>query len=249
VWDVTRELLERLTVEARVVDVDVEEMDTIEAQDIDVEGIQQSIIEGDLFEGDATIESRHVDSEFAGDDVVHTYLHRWTTVEDEVVDRKLLVADVTDVENYEMEVAESLPVETRYTEEDTIAAMSEGTTAEATPGEPMAEGTTGEPMAEETTGEPMAEVTSGEPAAQAPTITQDDEGKDVVDAAGEKIGMIDEVEASTAYVDPNPSLTDRIKAALDWGDVDEGDYPLPAEQISEITDDEVRLREGPDLGT
>ena len=72
-------------------------------------------------------------------------------------------------------------------------------------------------------------------------FSDDDEGKSVV-MEGEKVGMIQRVESGTAYVDPDPSITDRIKSSLDWGDVDEDTYPLGEEQVDVITDDEVRLR-------
>ncbi|WP_348612507.1 PRC-barrel domain containing protein [Halobaculum rarum] len=75
------------------------------------------------------------------------------------------------------------------------------------------------------------------------TITDDDAGKDVVDARGEKIGIVSSVEHGTAYVDPDPGITDEIAAKLDWGGRDEEDYPLQEALIAEITDDEVRVQD------
>ena len=43
------------------------------------------------------------------------------------------------------------------------------------------------------------------------------------------------------YVKADPGIVEHIKAELDWGDVDEDDYPIPAEQIERITDDQVEL--------
>lgn len=73
-------------------------------------------------------------------------------------------------------------------------------------------------------------------------LTEDDEGKTVVSANGEEIGMITEVRGGTAYVDPDPGMFDTVKAKLDWGDVDEDTYPLQADHVANVTDDEVRLR-------
>lgn len=75
------------------------------------------------------------------------------------------------------------------------------------------------------------------------TLTEDDEGKRVVTTDGEEIGMIAEVRAGQAYVDPDPGMFDAIKAKLNWGDADEDTYPLEEEHVAEVTDDEVRLRQ------
>jgi hypothetical protein len=73
-------------------------------------------------------------------------------------------------------------------------------------------------------------------------LTEDDQGKRVVSSDGEKIGMISEVRGGTAYVDPDPGMFDTIKAKLGWEDVDEDSYPLQRSEVSEVTDDEIRLR-------
>lgn len=78
--------------------------------------------------------------------------------------------------------------------------------------------------------------------AQAFEITDDEVGKDIVNADGEKIGMVTEVRHGTAYVDPDPSLTDKLMAKLGWEHTDDEAYPLQKSQIEEITDDEIRLR-------
>lgn len=73
-------------------------------------------------------------------------------------------------------------------------------------------------------------------------MTEDDEGKAVVDSTGEKIGMVTGVEGGTAYVDPDPGITDSIRSTLGWSDVDQDDFALQGDRIDTITDDEVRLR-------
>lgn len=54
--------------------------------------------------------------------------------------------------------------------------------------------------------------------------------------------MVAEVEGGTAYVDPEPGLTDRLKARMDWDGHGDDDYPVDAAQIVGITDDEVVIR-------
>lgn len=80
------------------------------------------------------------------------------------------------------------------------------------------------------------------PPAMSMSITDDAVGKDVVDQRGERIGIVSAVKHGTAYVDPDPGITDEIKATLGWEDVDEDGYPLQEASVATVTDDEVRLR-------
>jgi len=73
------------------------------------------------------------------------------------------------------------------------------------------------------------------------TINDSDEGKKVVNANGDQIGMVTSVESGMAHVDPDPGVTDKIKARLGWEEADRDTYTLPKEAIGEITDDEIRL--------
>ncbi|XVH32911.1 PRC-barrel domain containing protein [Haloferacaceae archaeon DSL9] len=75
------------------------------------------------------------------------------------------------------------------------------------------------------------------------TITEDEEGKKVVNPAGETVGRIVDVDHGTAYVDPDPSIADTVLSKLGWTSADEDSYPLQEESIDEITDDEIRLKE------
>ncbi len=72
-------------------------------------------------------------------------------------------------------------------------------------------------------------------------FTSDDEDKRVISSDGDAIGMITEVEGSTAYVDPDPGITDSVKTKLGWGESDEDTYALRDEHVETVTDDEVRL--------
>jgi hypothetical protein len=73
------------------------------------------------------------------------------------------------------------------------------------------------------------------------SVSDSEEGKAVVDANGDQIGIVSEVRHGTAYVDPDPGLTDKVKTKLGWNDKDEEDYPLQEESIEAITDDEIKL--------
>ena len=72
-------------------------------------------------------------------------------------------------------------------------------------------------------------------------FTSDDEGKRIVNAEGEQIGIVESVEAGTAHVEPDPGMTDTIKSKLGWGDADEETYSLDQQNVESITDDEVRI--------
>ena len=77
---------------------------------------------------------------------------------------------------------------------------------------------------------------------QRTTLQASDEGKRVVNEAGDEIGIVAEVDAGTAHVDPNPGIADTIMAKLGWQDADEETYQLPSSDVMEITDDLVRIR-------
>lgn len=72
------------------------------------------------------------------------------------------------------------------------------------------------------------------------TLSRADQGKRVVDATGQEVGRIAEVEGDHAYVDPAPSVADTVMSKLGWGSRD-GTYRLPPDGVDAVTDDEVRL--------
>lgn len=74
-----------------------------------------------------------------------------------------------------------------------------------------------------------------------PTLSTEDEGKAVVNAAGDQIGVVSDVERGTAYITPDPDITEKLKARLGWSDADEDTHPLQEQAIETITSDEVRL--------
>lgn len=73
------------------------------------------------------------------------------------------------------------------------------------------------------------------------TVTEEDQGKTVVNSDGEKVGVVTGVRGGTAYVNPDPGLTDSIKSKLGWEDVDADDYPLNQDRIETIDEDQIRL--------
>lgn len=73
------------------------------------------------------------------------------------------------------------------------------------------------------------------------SLTEADEGKRVIDANGDDVGIVSTVEGETALIDPDPSLTDDVKATLGLGDTDEDQFPLDTADVGEVTDDEIRL--------
>jgi len=74
------------------------------------------------------------------------------------------------------------------------------------------------------------------------TFTEADEGKRVVNASGDKIGVVSGVRNDDVYVDADPSISDRIRARLGWEHVDEDDYVLDQQKIDTVTDAEIRLK-------
>ncbi|RQG99728.1 PRC-barrel domain containing protein [Natrarchaeobius oligotrophus] len=72
-------------------------------------------------------------------------------------------------------------------------------------------------------------------------FTEDDEGKRIVNADGDEVGIVQSVEGGTVHVDPDPGMTDTIKSRLGWGDADEETYRLDEENVESITDDEIQL--------
>lgn len=83
--------------------------------------------------------------------------------------------------------------------------------------------------------------------AETVSLTTAHQGAEVIDADGETVGLITEIEDDRIHVDPDPGITDRIKAELGWGSADEGDTTIRRNQIEETGRNEVRLsRSGQD---
>jgi len=73
------------------------------------------------------------------------------------------------------------------------------------------------------------------------TLIERDIGKHVVNADGDRIGVLANIEDGVGYADPEPGLADRVRSRLGWGQIEEDDYPIERSQVAEITADEIRL--------
>lgn len=67
------------------------------------------------------------------------------------------------------------------------------------------------------------------------------------DADREKIGVVTEVRDGPAYVEPDPNLTEELKAKLDWGchEADEEAYARRSDWIEAVEDGEILLKTRP----
>lgn len=73
-------------------------------------------------------------------------------------------------------------------------------------------------------------------------ITQDEEGKPVVDANGNDIGIIASVQEETAHVNIDPGLAEKVKSQLGWEEASGDTYPIQPEMIASISTNEVQLQ-------
>lgn len=73
--------------------------------------------------------------------------------------------------------------------------------------------------------------------------TEDDQGKNVLDADGDRVGLVAAVEGGTLHVETDPGITDDLKAALGWGDA-EDTRTVTESEIERITGDTVHLASG-----
>lgn len=74
-------------------------------------------------------------------------------------------------------------------------------------------------------------------------FTDDDRGKDVVTADGDRIGTVNDVHDDHATVDrdDDSSLTDKVKDMLGWGDDDSNE--IRDEHVDRTSDDRITLRQ------
>jgi hypothetical protein len=74
-------------------------------------------------------------------------------------------------------------------------------------------------------------------------LSPEDEGKFLMDAKAEQIGIVTEVapEEQVAYVDPDPDVSDAILQGLGFGDAGSDDIEVPSEAVETVTDTELRV--------
>ena len=251
-WAVTRSFTEEFIVESVVTDTEVTEADTVEDYDIEVEGLHRSIVKSGILKEDVPADEAmaeyEIQSELSEPDRITTTFVRELTVEDEIVDKALATASITGTQPLEMEVVRTKQLENVAASSDTHQETEAGTTLDADEETSTHQKT--EAGAALGAGEKTStHSTAGKGAGSRVTITRDSIGDPVVNAKGERIGMVTEVEeeANALFIDPEPGITERIRAVLGWGDVDDDDYRLEAEAISRITDDQIELKSPEEL--
>jgi hypothetical protein len=225
----TIEEIERDTVESRVVDVDVDQRGELERDEIqtniELESVQRSILQSDVVRSEVTpdeiIEQETIRSNRTEGDAVRSELIERRTIEEEINEERRLRFVLDEAELVGSEVVASELIEGEIIDADEYAA-AESTGAEGVDSD--------------------AAASAAPPGETRVELSADDRGKDVVDEDGKTIGIVAEVEGQTAYIDPEPGLTDRLKARLNWGGHGDDDYPIETAKIAEITDDEVVLR-------
>lgn len=74
-------------------------------------------------------------------------------------------------------------------------------------------------------------------------FTDDDRGKDIVTAEGDRIGTVGDVREGRARVerDESTDLTDKVKSMLGWDDSDE-DHEIGRDHVDSVDENRVRLR-------
>jgi anti-sigma28 factor (negative regulator of flagellin synthesis) len=72
-------------------------------------------------------------------------------------------------------------------------------------------------------------------------LTEDDVDKTVVDAAGEAVGTVVDVQHGAAHVSADEETVAELKTRLPQGSIDEGTYAVGDESVAEITDDRLVL--------
>ncbi len=243
-WTVTKENVERVTIESRIVETDVEETDTLESdtirETVDLEGVERTVLQGELVDSkhaaDRAIEHGHVESRFRDDDTIETHLIRSQVVEEDLSIRRMVSGEVRDAETLSSETISHTAVESDIVEP---AEYDRDLAAEREAG---MEDTESLDEDERTTAAETVEADETMTTGEAAMPSEDDEGKTVVNASGDEIGMVTAVDDGQMYVDPHPSITDRIRTALGWsGHDDEDTYPVENDHIARIEEDEVVL--------
>jgi hypothetical protein len=235
-WELEREVVERLTVESRIVDTDVATDDTIETETlretVDIDGVTRTILDGELVGSPETaIDHGHVESHFREDDIIETRLFRRQTRQEKMHVQRTLTGEILNTETMTADTISQSIVQSEVIEEGEYDIGQES-------GE-RAVGT--ETSASDETGTDNVAETSRADVDENFMVSDHDEGKPVEDRKGTKLGIVVEVVDGQLWVDPDPSITDRIQTALGWGEHDEDSYPIHPDHIARIDDDKVVL--------
>ena len=251
----TVEQVERKTIESRVVGQDVHEESRVEDEstdiDIDEAGIHEHLEKSDLLDAPSgqVIDEQYIETEFDEDNVATSTLTTHSTIENVIDERKVVFADVDDVVIEDSELVSEEVIQTDIVESDmtavtggeagvdttqsTESTSGEGTTATATGTETGASSEAGTTTETGESSELDREV----------EITDKAMGRTVEMPDGEEIGIVSDVDEDEGvlYVDEDPSIADRIKAHLQWGD-EEDTSMLTRDQILEMRTDAVVVK-------
>jgi hypothetical protein len=74
-------------------------------------------------------------------------------------------------------------------------------------------------------------------------LSTEDEGKYLMDAEGEQIGIVTQVDTgeNVAYVEPDPDIAEAVVQGFGFGDADEDDIRVPGDSVDTVTDTELRV--------
>jgi hypothetical protein len=235
-WDVTREAAEQMAIESRVVDTEVEESGSIESDAvetrIDLGDVERTILQSGVIDSDHdtdVIDRKSIQSEFTEDDAVITELVERKTIEEEMTLTREYIGSIDESETTNVTTVRTDVVESEMGEADEYELGDIDVDAYDRSGVERGAG--------------AAVGTDDVDDGVRVTPEDEDQGKTVVDETGEEVGIVADVRSGSMYVDPHPSITDKIQAKLGWGDMDEDSYMLERDQIAAITDTEVRLTE------
>lgn len=227
------EVFERKTIESRVVEEDAD-------VEVEVEGVHERLVGSELVRVDpdeVVLDEVDLEGEFV-DGGIRSFLTERRTVERDVAERKVATARVTDVDTDGGAATAEEVVERELVD---AAEVPDGTVRTSAGGVDEGRGddaTTG--TGNDTTAKTASEGTVGAGESAIVDVTEADMGKDAVLPSGEEIGLVSDVdpEDDTVYVEPDPGLTDQLKADLHWGDEDDA-YSLDGSRIERITGDAV----------
>ncbi len=258
-WRVTEEVVERMTIESRVVDDTITEDESVESQStetsIDVEGVHRSLASqgflGSNANADDIVGSDTIRSEVLDDEegrVVRSQLFQRKLIDNDMVERKTLTYDLsrttevseettTSTERDAEIVDLSLDEEGRYGDYEYDLSDS---TVDRGRVDPTADAVSDTDASDTATTATTATTADGDH-----QIDPSDRGKKVVDEDRNEIGIVDEVDedGDRLYVDPDPGMFDKVKAELGWGSKDDDDYVITSNQIAGRDGSQIVVRE------
>lgn len=237
----TVEQIEEKIVESRVVDEDIDQETRVEDEsvdvDIDVGRVHEHLSTSDIVDtrsGDV-IDERHVETEIGENNRATSTISEYSTIEREIDERKLVLAEVTDVEIEDSRVVNETVVDAGIVESGIDLANASANRVD-----------TGSTSTDDSAGTTAAHTDSDTGTRAADREVDDEQfsdrlmGRDVELPSGDKIGIVADVddEKRLLYVNEDPSLTDKIKASLHWGDEDDA-LVIAADKIRTIRSNAV----------